>query len=160
MWISKPFPDEAGDGSKASLFSSGGGHLTLHRQGAPTGQNVNFSSYNTANSNFYNVYGRANANTWYSPLPDSRLLYSFDHTTSKLQYFIGSKGGGWARRANISIPASFADVQIVGDELNFGQGFSGTGDTNFSSVFWMGGIGDMVVSKHTWNDAAVSKFSR
>ena len=30
-------PNEAGDGSKASLFSSGGGHLTLTRQGASTG---------------------------------------------------------------------------------------------------------------------------
>ena len=70
----------------------------------------------------------------------------------------GSKGGGWARRANISIPASFADVQILGDELNVGLGFSGTGGANFSSVLWMGGIGDMVVSKHAWNDAAVTEY--
>ena len=86
-------PDEAGDNSKASLFSSGGGQLTLSRQGAPTGQNANWGSYNTADDNLYNVTGRANTNTWYSPLPDSRILYSFDHTTSKLQYIIGSKGG-------------------------------------------------------------------
>ena len=151
-------PDEAGDGSKASLFSSGGSHLTLHRPGGPTGQNVNYSSFNTCSNNLYNVSGRANANTWYSPLPDSRILYSFDHTTKQLQYVIGTKGGSWNRRANISIPDSFLTVQILGDDLNFGIGFSGTGGAGFSSVRWMGSVGDIIVSKHAWNDAAISEI--
>ena len=151
-------PDEAGDGSKASLFSSGGSHLTLHRPGGATGQNVNYSSFNTCSNNLYNVSGRANANTWYSPLPDSRILYSFDHTTKQLQYVIGTKGGSWNRRANISIPDSFLTVQILGDDLNFGLGFSGTGGAGFSSVRWMGSVGDIIVSKHAWNDAAISEI--
>ena len=92
------------------------------------------------------------------PLPESRLLYSFDHTFSKLQYIIGSKGGSWARRANISIPASFANVQILGGDLKFGKGFADTVGVGVSSVLWMGGIGDMVVSKHAWNDAQVSEY--
>ena len=151
-------PDAAGDNTKASLFSSGGGHLTLHRSGPPVGNGVNWGSYNTCNTNLYNVSGRANANTWYSPLPDSRVLYSYDHTTAKLQYFIGVKGGGWNRRANISIPASFAGVQVVGPGLDFGLGFSGTGGANFSSVRWLGGVGDMVVSKHAWSDSMVTEY--
>ena len=42
--------------------------------------------------------------------------------------------------------------------MNFGLGFSGTGGANFSSVLWMGGIGDMIVSKHAWNDVQISEY--
>ena len=86
------------------------------------------------------------------------MLYSFSHITKKIQDFIRSKGGGWARRANINIPDTFADVQILGDELNFGLGFNGTGGANFSSQLWMGGVGDMLVSKYALNNAAVTEY--
>ena len=48
-------PDAAGDNIKASLFSSGGSHLTLHRSGAPAGNGVNWGSDNTCCNNLYNV---------------------------------------------------------------------------------------------------------
>ena len=34
----------------------------------------------------------------------------------------------------------------------------GTGGTHFSSQLWMGGIGDMIVSKHVWNNAQVAEY--
>ena len=150
-------PDETGNNLKASLFSSGGSFLTLHRQ-SPPASNANWGSYNTCNSNLYNVTGRANANTWSSPLPTSRLLYSFDHTTQKLKYYIGEKGGSYAQKASISIPDTFATVQQLGSGLEFGMPFSGTGGANFSSNLWMGGVGDMLISKHAWNTAQVAEY--
>ena len=49
-------------------------------------------------------------------------------------------------------------MQILGDELKFGLGFSGTGGAGFSSVLWMGGIGDMIASKHAWNNMQVTTY--
>ena len=106
----------------------------------------------------YQTTGRANSNTWTSPLPDSRLLYSYNHTTQKLEYFIGEKGGSYSRKSNISIPNSFATVQILGPGLEFGKPFSGEGGAGFSSIHWMGGVGDMIISKHSWNTAQVTEY--
>ena len=36
--------------------------------------------------------------------------------------------------------------------------FSGTGGANFSSTHWMGGVGDMIISKHAWNTAQVAEY--
>ena len=42
--------------------------------------------------------------------------------------------------------------------MDVGLGFSGTGGAGFSSVLWMGAVGDMIVSKHAWNDAQVTEY--
>ena len=150
-------PDTIGDNLKGSLFTSGGGALTLHRSGPP-GISQNYGSYNSSCKNLYNVIGRANANTWSSPLPNSRLLYVFDHTTSKLQYFIGSKGGSYSRKANITVPGTFSEVQQLGSGLEFGKAWSGTGGANFSGHGWVGGVGAMLVTTHAMTDDDIAEY--
>ena len=74
---------------------------------------------------------RAQANTWYPVERDSRILFNYNHTSRKLEYWIGHKGaaaGGHNRRANLTIPQSMVGGQVLGGDFAISSTFDGIGE--------------------------------
>jgi hypothetical protein len=127
---------------KYKLFGRGGVQITLI---ASTG--TNWGLYVTSDNDLYNAAKRAQANTWYAPSDFSRLLFVYTAADRKLKYFIGDPStGGFAQRANLTIPQTMVDGQNIVGGLDIGKPFTGVGGAGFSGVNWEGGVNNLIVS--------------
>ena len=132
-------PDNPVDNFSLALFGSGQASLALKR-GAPPGGPGQWPSYNTTAWNLYDTAARFNSNVWYPIGPSSRVLYTYDHTTKRLAYWLQEQAGGtFARRAFILVPDTAIAAQVVGPGFCFGKAWTGPGGDLFTGHFWNGG---------------------
>ena len=125
-----------------SLFSSGGNHITLRRGG------TNWGMYVTSNDNGY----QTGANTWYAPAEFDRLLFTYDHLTARLKYYLGSPATGtYAMRANLAVNATVIAGNSADGTLSIGKGVG-------SIVHWDGGINNLVISDQVLVGPQVDEF--
>ena len=134
--------EHTADSAFMSLFSSGGNHIMLRRGGS------NWGMYVTHNNNGY-YHG---ANTWYAPQEFDRLLFTYDHTTSRLKYYLGNPvAGTYAMRANLAVNSTVKSGSSHDANLYVGKG-SG------SIIHWDGGVNNMVMSDQVLTGPQVAEF--
>ena len=125
-----------------SLFSSGGNHITLRRGG------TNWGMYVTSNDNGY----QTGANTWYAPAEFDRILFTYDHLTARLKYYLGNPATGtYAMRANLAVNATVIAGNSADGTLSIGKGVG-------SIVHWDGGINNLVISDQVLVGPQVDEF--
>ncbi len=130
------------DAAWMSLFSSGGNHITLRRGGS------NWGMYVTSNNNSY----QHGANTWYAPAEFDRLLFTYDHTTSRLKYYLGNPvAGTYAMRANLAVNSTVINGNSSDGTLNVGKGVG-------SIISWDGGVNNMICSDQVLVGPQVDEF--
>lgn len=128
---------------KMTLLSRGGVHITLNAQAGST----NHGLYVTSDNDLYNTTKRAQANTWYAPNDFSRILFVYCASTQRLKYYLGDPStGSYAMRANLAIPTTMVTGQNITGGLQIGNGWTGTGGSNFSGVNWNGGVNNLIGS--------------
>lgn len=138
-----------------TLFSRGGTHITLKAQEGST----NWGLYVTSKNDLYNTDGRAQANTWQAPNDFSRILFSYSKDTKRLRYIIGDPStGSYVQRANLAIPQSMIDSQIIDDSLCIGKSWGGVGGSNFSGQPWNGGFNNLIISNIHFNSPFEIEF--
>ena len=125
-----------------SLFSSGGNHITLRRGGS------NWGMYVTSDDNGY----QHGANTWYAPAEFDRILFTYDHLTARLKYYLGSPATGtYAMRANLLVNATVVAGNSADATLSIGKGVG-------SIIHWDGGINNLVISNQVLVGPQVDEF--
>ena len=130
------------DSLYCSLFSSGTNHILLRRGGS------NWGMYVTANDN---SYGHG-ANTWYAPTDFDRILFTYDHLTSRLKYYLGDPvAGTFAMRANLLVNATVLGANNPDANLYVGRGAS-------AIINWDGGVNNMIVSDQVLTGPQVTEF--
>ena len=77
---------------KLVLLAADKSAIALQWGGAPTGT-TNWRLYCTSNDSLFDSDTRAQANTWYSPTPTSRLLFCYSASGARLKYYLGQPGG-------------------------------------------------------------------
>ena len=121
--------------------------------GPPNGEGSNYGSYNSSNGpDLYHISGRWQSNTWSSPSDESRLLRVYAAADRKMCYYISYADGTYSRKANVTVPQTAIDEQILGNELAFGKSWSGPGGQNFSGVGYMAIITHWVASPYAWSE--------
>jgi len=129
------------DNLKMDLFSNGKTHITLARGGS------NWGLYVTSNDDLYNTTSRAQANTWYAPGEFDRVLFVYTVADRRLKYYLGTPAtGAYGMRANLSIPQSMIDSQVIDGTFSMAKGFDGPGGATFDGTPWHGGVDNLVVS--------------
>ena len=125
-----------------SLFSSGGNHITLRRGGS------NWGMYVTSDDNGY----QHGANTWYAPAEFDRILFTYDHLTTRLKYYLGSPATGtYAMRANLLVNSTVVTGNSADGTLSIGKGVG-------AIVHWDGGINNLVISNQVLVGPQVDEF--
>jgi hypothetical protein len=125
-----------------SLFSSGGNHITLRRGGS------NWGMYVTSDDNGY----QHGANTWYAPAEFDRILFTYDHLTARLKYYLGSPATGtYAMRANLLVNSTVVTGNSADGTLSIGKGVG-------AIVHWDGGINNLVISNQVLVGPQVDEF--
>ena len=125
-----------------SLFSSGGNHITLRRGGS------NWGMYVTSNDNSY----QHGANTWYAPQEFDRILFTYDHLTARLKYYLGNPvAGTFAMRANLLVNSTVISGSSSDASLYVGKGAG-------SIISWDGGVNNMVMSDQVLTGPQVTEF--
>ena len=125
-----------------SLFSSGGNHITLRRGGS------NWGMYVTSDDNGY----QHGANTWYAPAEFDRILFTYDHLTTRLKYYLGSPATGtYAMRANLLVNSTVVTGDSADGTLSIGKGVG-------AIVHWDGGINNLVISNQVLVGPQVDEF--
>ena len=97
----------------------------------------------------YGVAARFNADTWTPVVAGCRIAYVYDLATKTLQYFVGS-GGTYSRKANISVPQTAIDTQVVGSNFSISKPFDGPGGATFDGSHWQGSLNNCLISKQAW----------
>jgi len=134
------------DGLWMSLFSSGGNHVTLRRGGS------NWGVYVTSNNNGY----QHGANTWYAPAEFDRLLFTYDHLTNRLKYYLGNPVSGvYNMRANLLVNSSVISNNSPSTSLCVGKS-AGVGGA--APVNWDGGVNNMICSDTVLVGPQIAEF--
>ena len=150
---------EGVEGTNMTAFSSGGTALTLKVQGPPNGEGSTYGSYNSSNGpDLYHISGRWQSNTWASPSDDSRLLWVYTAADKKLAYYISYADDSYSRKANISVPQTAIDEQILGNELAFGKAWTGPGGAAFSGTGYQAIMIHWVLSPHAWSEEELVEY--
>tara|TARA_R110002096_G_scaffold28938_1_gene87461 strand:+ start:645 stop:2144 length:1500 start_codon:yes stop_codon:yes gene_type:complete len=147
--------DTTGDGKHMCLIQKNGNAIYLSRGGTNWGVYI---------SGDYGGY-RHGANTWYRPASNGKLLFTFEASTSKLRYYMGTDDStGYNLRATI-IPngtlltnrdtflASGHD-EATNNVLYIGKATTGS----YTNVHWEGGFNNAVISNITLTGANVNPF--
>ena len=125
-----------------SLFSSGGNHVMLRRGG------TNWGMYVTSNDNGY----QHGANTWYAPQEFDRILFTYDHLTARLKYYLGSPAtGAYAMRANLLVNSTVVTGNSADATLSIGKGAG-------AIINWDGGINNLLISNQVLVGPQVDEF--
>ena len=134
------------DSKFMTLFSNGGNAIYLRRGGS------NWGLYVTGNGGSY----AAGANTWYAPTPTSRLLFTYEASTSRLKYYLGDPASGqYAMRANYKLGQQKTSNQ-VGNSFCVGKKVGNS--TSYPEVAWDGGVNNLIISNKTLVDTQVAEF--
>jgi hypothetical protein len=107
------------DSSYTTLFSRGTNKITLRKGGS------NWGVYFYANNNSV-----AQANTWVSPMPGSKVLFTCNG--SQVKYYLNG-----TLRSTTTLNANVSHNNASGN-LHYGKGFGNSG-------FWYGGINNMLI---------------
>ena len=115
--------------------------------------------YLTSNDDLYDSATRAQANTWYSPTPTSRLLFVFSASEKRLKYYLGQPGGPFYQRANLAIPDTMIAAQTVTNKFYISRPFDGPGGPTFDGSRWgPGGVDNFIASLEALTTADVTEF--
>jgi len=135
--------EHVNDAAWISLFSSGGNHVMLRRGGS------NWGVYVTSNDNSYS-HG---ANTWYAPQEFDRILFTYDHVTARLKYYLGNPAtGAYAMRANLLVNSTVISNNSPDSTLKIGKGgMNGV-------VYWDGGLNNLIMSNQVLVGPQVDEF--
>ena len=129
------------DGQYITLFSSGQNAIMLRRGG------TNYGLYLTGNGGSTKI----GANTWYAPNPGAKLLFSFNATTSRLAYYIGTEEGGWAQRANYLVNVANIGGNNPGANFCIGKAVS-------NSLYYHGGLNNFLVANIPMAGPQISQY--
>ena len=126
--------ESSSDNKWMAMLSSGENHITLRRGG------TNWGMYVTSNNNGY----QHGANTWFAPSSTSRVLFTYDHTTYRLKYYLGEQSTGtYSMRANLLVNSTVRSGNNPDGNLYIGKG---AGSGTFGIIHMDAGINNLIVS--------------
>lgn len=138
--------DVNSDGNFITLFKSGDNAIMLRRGGA------NHGLYITGN----NGATKVGANTWYAPNAGGKILFSYDSTTNRLKYYIGTISGGYNLRANYSVNTGSIGGNTPGTEFCIGKRVSSNAVAE--SLMFHGGANNLIVADEALSGPYINEY--
>ena len=78
-------------------------------------------------------------------------------STRQIAYYIG-KDGTYSRKANITVPQTAIDSQVLGSNFSISKPFDGEGGATFDGSHWQGSLNNCLISKQTWTTAQLDEL--
>jgi len=112
--------------------------------------NVGF--YASATDGFYdpaNNQGMTHAhgaNTWYPSPANVKWLFTYNHTTGKLKWYVGELSGlpAYVQRGTITMTATERTINQSSEDLNIGDGMDG----HYGSTYFDGHLDDLLITNN------------